>query len=392
MPSVDKRVPFQQVTIEYRVVGELDGTTLAPNVVLDPNSEGYNEPDIRGIHVVDVPGNLGLIDPDLIGSAAQGDRCIPWFYIDTNGVGGAPDATIAVVDNVDRGDGIVVPVAQYIRFDTGGVPVFYSDRSTYVPQGSALSIAGYDGGSVKLVRLNIVAPHDALEFANMLEACCCSAVVCEDPPEIDGLDEPLMFSPGTTDVTFNSDDLVEEDSPPSIWLVQESDSTKDPDSGGSVPGIYLSNVPGVSVTFRFDVLTGETPGNYAPVWLDPQDPSCNNAGQDPDPPTIVIWPEDCPVLDDPMPGAPNILVDGGGDQAFTVSGQNFAGPTVSEIRLVHQETGVEIAGVTFVTDSDIQLTVTASPDATGFYDMIMVPIGAGCPTQKVIHVVTAIVC
>ena len=57
MTALKKLVPFEDLTIEYHVLGALDGTTLAPDIDLDPASPGYNEPDERGIHIVEVPGN-----------------------------------------------------------------------------------------------------------------------------------------------------------------------------------------------------------------------------------------------------------------------------------------------------------------------------------------------
>jgi hypothetical protein len=392
MPSAQKRIPFQQVTVEYHVLGDLDGVTLAPNVVLDPSSEDFNEADDRGIHVVDVPGNLGLIDPDLIGPATQGDRCIPWFFLDTNGIGGLPTSRVVVADNVQRNNGVPVPTAQFTKFLTGGVPVFYSDLSTWVPQGSVLALAAYAGDGVKIVRLNIVAPQDAEEFANILEACCCSAAECADPPEITDIDSDQLNTPGIQDVTFdvNGGGIDESEVPPTLWLVQESDGEKEDSTGGAIEGTFVTSSPG-TVTFRFDVPGGVPPGTYTPVVASGLEQNCNNAEQSPPPATLLVWPAGCPVMDDPQPGAPAVLSIDGGPQAFAVSGANFDGPAVEDIRLISQTTGEEMGDVSFVTDNDNQLTVTANPqspgDATGFYDILMIPMTENCPNQKVLGVV-----
>lgn len=398
MPRIAKRVPFQQITVEYRVSGTFDGTTVAPNVVLDPSSDDFNEADDRGIHVVDVPGNLGIVDPDLIGSAAQGDRCIPWVYIDTSGVAGIVTSRIAVVDNVERDDGINVPQSQLTKFTTGGIPLFYSDVSTRIPQGSALGIVGYLEDGVKILRLNIVAPHDAHEFANMLEACCCKGQECPDPPEIDDIDENVLFTGESTDVTFDvtGGGFPESGLAATLWLIQREDGEKEDESGGALLGEYVGQVSGVSATFRLTPPDDTPPGVFIPVISNPNDPPCNNTGPaiGPGTPTLTIWPADCPWVEEPQPGIPNVITEGGGVQNFTVSGQNFAGPTVGEIRLIHQATGTLMDPVSFATDSDIQLTVTVNPvapgDPTGLYDLVMIPLGAGCPTQKVLGVVSVL--
>ena len=395
MPSVEKRVPFQQLTVEFRVTGDLDGVTPAPAVVLDPNDDDYNEPDSRGIHVVDVFGDLGLIDPDLGGDAAMGDRCIPWIYLDTQGLGGAAGARIAVLDNVDRDNDVPVPRSQYTAFPTGGAPVFFTDNSTYVFQGSCLGIIGYSGAGVKTIRLNIVAPHDAEEFAAILEACCCSSAECEDPPEVDDINFDRLFTQEPEDVTFDtSGGYPDAGNPPNLYLIQRTDGEGEDEAGGAVEAEFVSQVVGVSATFRVTPPADTPPGSYQPLIFDPRDQTCNNIGQSPAAPTLLIWPNGCPVLDDPQAGAPHNITLGGGAQNFTLSGENFAGPTVGQIVLVHQATGVEMGNVTFVTDSDIQLTVTATPvapDPDGLYDVVMVPLGASCPTQKVVGVVQVLV-
>lgn len=397
MPAAKQRLPMQQVTVEFRVVGDIDGVTLAPAVVLDPSNPDYNEPDDRGIHVVDVPGDLGIIDPDLLGEATQGDRCVPWVYLDTNGLGGLPSSRIVVLDNVERDDGVVVPRAQFTRFSTGGVPLYYSDLSTWVPQGSAIGIAGYSGVGIKTIRLNIVAPRDAEEFAAMLDACCCSATPCEDPPEVDDIDVDRLMTPGSEEVTFDvtGGDFDESGVPPTVWLVQESDSEREDEYGGAVQGVFVSQVPGTSVTCRFDTPADAVPGTYHPVISNGLSPPCSNAEQE-DIPTLLLWPSGCPVMDDPQAGAPATISIDGGAQNFTVAGEGFAGPSVQEIRLVSQTSGDDMSTVSFVTDSDVQLTVTANPqtaegDVVGLYDIVMVPVGPACPTQRVLGVLQVLV-
>ena len=389
-PSVDKRVPFQQVTIEYRVVGDLDGLTLGPNVVLDPNDPAYNEPDDRGIHVVDVPGNLGLIDPDLIGAAAQGDRCIPWVYLDTGGVGGAPGSLISVLDNVERNQGVPVPTEQRAKFFTAGSPLFYSDRPTSVPQGSVLGIIGYGGGSVKIFRINIVAPQGALEFAAILEACCCADEPCDNPPVLTTADQIVVFFPGSTDVQFTGANLNPGGQGVQINMIQTADSLGEPETGGFVQGTYQGGTAN-QADVNFNPGPNIDPGTYVATAFDPADPSCNNAGFPS--PTIIFWPAGCPFVDDPQGGLP-VNTPEGGPTNFQLSGQNFGtnlSPNVASVRFVSQQSGDDLSNVAFdtINDTTLDFTVTPTdpPDAFGLYDLIITPVDAGCPEQKITGVI-----
>lgn len=391
-PSVDKRVPFQQVTIEYRVVGDFDGLTLAPNVVLDPTSPDFNEADERGIHVVDVQGNLGLIDPDLIGAAAQGDRCIPWVYLDTQGVGGAAGSLISVLDNVQRNQGVPVPTEQRSKFFTGGVPLFYAERPTGIPQGSVLGIIGYGGGSMKIFRINIVAPQDALEFAAILEACCCADVECEDPPTVTGFDsQTVVFFPGASQVTVDGTNLDRGGVGVDLVFVQVCDSLQEPETGGTVGAIFNN---GNDFQAVYDVNPGaNTPaGKYQATVFDPQDPSCNNA-QQANPPTIIFWPAGCPYVTDPQAGAPFNTPEGG-PTLVPITGQNFGtnlNPNIASVRMVSQQDGDDLSSVGFdvVDDNNMNVTVDPSdpPDAFGLYDMVVTPVDLSCPEQKILGVI-----
>ncbi len=384
MTAAKKRVPFQQVTIEYRVMGELDGETLAPDVQLDPTQSDY-EIDDRGIHVVDVPGNLGLIDPDFIGPAVQGDRCIPWVYIDSPAAGVAA-SNFSVVDNTPNDLGVPVPALQLLRFATLGLPVFYSDHPTTIPQGSALAVMGYPSGEEKIVRINVVAPQDAEEYAAVIEACCCSADLCEEPPSIQSFSGPAVsFVPGTSQYVFTGTNVGDAASPfQYVWL-QTTDNRGEPATSGQVAGEGQTFGAG-NVTVDYDPPADTPPGQYRLVVFDEADPSCNSGRPGS---SIQFWPADCPVFEDPQTNAPFNLTLDGGSQVFSVDGFNLDGGAVATIRLLNDDTGVAMKNVTFIAVSPTQIDVTANPtsvapaDQPGDYSIELVPTDPDCPDQLV---------
>lgn len=391
MTAAKKRVPFQQVTIEYRVQGELDGLTLAPDVELDPTSPNYSIDD-RDIHVVDVPGNLGIIDPDLIGPAAQGYRCIPWVYIDAENAG-ALGSNFSVVDNTPNSLGVPVPSIQEFRFATLGLPEFYSDRPTCIPQGSALAVAGYNAAGLKILRLNIVAPQDALEYAGILEACCCSEAGCTNPPDIGDATGPNpAITPGESPYSITGGYVGTEEAPLQYAWVQVTDNMSDPATGGYVPQTSQTFVSPTQVDVTFTADADTPPGEYQLVVFDPFDPSCV---QDPETRVeiqVLFWPDGCPVMDNPQ-AAPITLTLGGGPQNFLISGLSFSIVAVAEINLIHHDTGHVMKVTSFVVNSTTEIEVTADPNTTppadplGFYDIQLVPTDPNCPTQLILEAV-----
>ena len=310
---MSRPIPFQQVTVEYVVQGNLDGSTPAPPVSFDPSSEDYVEPDERGIRVVQVEGDLGVIDPDFNSGGAQGDRCVPWVYLDTNGVGGDIKSRFEVVD-VQEEEGVSVPKAQLSpRFSTGGLAVFYAEKGTHIPQGSALSIFGYFGDGQKIVRVNVVAPSSALEEAKIKEACCCTNRPCGPIPGLDS----FITSISDTFFTLEGESQVEIEG---VGLFT-SRPTDGHDEG--VPGtewypwnfawVGVNNdgyIPTTTTGFRllpdgsslteatFVPPEGIPAGQYQLIGFDPFDPDCNTADQDPPLPiaTFDASPPVCPEV------------------------------------------------------------------------------------------------
>lgn len=377
------RIPFQQITIEYHVLGEFDGLTPAPVVSLDPQSPNYVKPDNRGIRVVNVPGNLGLIDPDLNGGGAQGDRCIPWVYLDTAGLGGALDAQFAVLDVVVE-DGVVTPTSQFPRrFPTGGVDLFYSQKPTTVPQGSALGIVGYGAGTVKILRVNIVAPNDALEEARIKEACCCQAVPCFDTESIDTLD-PTTFEVGVTArAVISGTNLFTPTPPPGPSdAFQIEDTTKDfvwIRTDGEGPAVHTEVIsadppPGTGeITLEF-TFPSDGAGDYQLVGYDRYNPDCNTSDQGSPLPIINVETLACPVFA-LVTGDTTVAADST-DNILALTGADLGNPTTAKFTAVIQGPGGSLTVTDIAVAADgLSATITydASPGVAGSYDLNLIP-------------------
>lgn len=151
--------PYRRLTytVEYLVPGDLDGVSLPPpSRILSPNS------DPQQLFRPEVPGNLGIIDPDFQVNDVDrlgcfGNRYIPWFWLDSPVAGGAG----ASLDLVDITDG--VPVLQKQIKDLSGLSTFFMDSGLIVPQGSALRLSGFTnpGGTPIKVRFNLIPLQDS---------------------------------------------------------------------------------------------------------------------------------------------------------------------------------------------------------------------------------------
>jgi len=382
MPT--NKTAFLQVTIEYHVLGALDGITPAPPISLDPTSPLFVDADERGIRVVPVEGGLGLIDPDLLVGGTQGDRCIPWIYLDANGLAGDPAAQFSVVD-VEPEPGIDVPAGQIApRFLTGGVPTFFSRKGTLVPQGSNIGVFGYRAGLEKIVRINIVAPRDSLEWAAIQEACCCSDQPCPDLPEITSA-SITDYTVGTSvDFTVTGSNLgvggALRFAPLDYFLV-------DGDSNGFIPLQIVSQVTKNSVVLR--LFTTDAPeGTYTTIARNPFDQDCSNAAQTP-PVTIsvtnvVVCPDVGAVSGD------TIVADGSSNNEITLTGENFGSamnPNVADVTLTGPGGSLTVDSITIVSDTSIDVVFDADA-GTGTYALTVFPTNAACDPVVFPSVVT----
>jgi len=387
------------MTVEFVVEGELDGETPAPVVSIDPDSDDYVAPDDRGIRVVRVEGNLGLIDPDFNGLGAQGDRCVPWVYLDTGGLAGEPDSQFAVVD-VQEEEGVATPIPQVPqRFLTGGMSTFFSQKPTSIPQGSSLAIYGYPAGSDKIVRVNVVAPSTALEEAKIKEACCCSNFPCITPGE-----------PVITSVTPNSYPLDGESTATieGEWLYTASPTGNSPDGDGNAFTLFPydfmwvseetgDTLPTETTGFRTSPFGGDTvievtftptpgfeAGIYRLVGFDPYDPDCNTAGQD-DPVFGVFTNEPivCPdvtAVDGATgtvgPGSGYILELSGTNLGTNDSGPLFTATLFSQFPVPSQLPITDIS----ITVDDVGAEITYNVGFTqGSYTLTIIPLNPACP-------------
>jgi len=400
-------MPFQQLTVEFQVLGELDGTTPAPRISLDPTDPDYVRPDERGILVVEIDGNLGLIDPDLSGGrSSRGPRCVPWVYIDSPGAGDA-FAQFAVLDALP-GNGLSTPFPQKQGPFTSGLKEFYSESPVCVPMGSLLGVIGYpETLGRKIVRVNIVGSSDIEEQALIDQACCCLQAACDPQsgtaPVIQSV-LPVTLSPGegqTVTITgINLGEIVGvEGVPPAVtldiaplvWALVGAN----PDGTGEVYfGEILdgqATLEEVSVTFD---LTGATEGTYTLVGYFADEPSCNTTaaalveGGFPIQITVGDAPGDCPTIDS-VSGAVNVGTGTVGN-VLVVFGTNLDGVTLGQVALVPQGVGpapLNITNVQINLDGNLEVTYDAG-FVTGLFDLqIAVP---DCPTAIETGAVTII--
>lgn len=392
-------IPFQQVTVEYVVQGSLDGLTPAPPVSFDPSSDDYVAPDERGIRVVQVEGDLGIIDPDFNSGGAQGDRCIPWVYLDTGGVGGAIDSSFVVLD-VQEEDGISAPIPQVHRFSTGGLSVFYAEKGTHIPQGSALGIDGYTGYGPKIVRLNVVAPSTALEEAKIKEACCCTNRPCGpipgSPSFISELSAHFFPLDGESTVQVEGFGLFAtrptDDADPTGGIWPWDFAWVGVNNDGYLPTTVTNFRPLLDGTTLTEVTfvpnEGMIPGLYQLIGFDPFDPDCNTADQG-DPLPIASFDENPPVCPEistidgaigfGIPtGATGLPIDLTGLNLGTTDG----GPDFTAALLPSFPPGNDPLVITDVsiTADDVAATITYNTTGQeGAWTLVLTPTDLSCP-------------
>lgn len=165
---------LQTIAVEFRVAGDLDGVTpLDPNFQLDPLlplPAGVDIDPDSGVYVVEVPGNLGLIDPTFFRGSAYADRFIKWMFIDAADSANLTAAELANVVTRDN-DGNVLLLESALTAFVGTSAGAYKKRCTYVPQGGLLQVQNVVGPST--VRMGLWRPEGVKDLAAMRQACCC---------------------------------------------------------------------------------------------------------------------------------------------------------------------------------------------------------------------------
>jgi hypothetical protein len=153
----------QSITVEYIVTEELDGTTLAPEIIIDQTAPDRTPFDTKAqIYRPKAVSKLGLIDPDLLVGGSIGARCIPFFSLDTEAVA-APGAALDLVGIREDETLFFQKLVQLF----GGPGPFYLDDGFNVAQGSDMRLGGFAAppGEPIRVRLTILVPSSCLDIA-----------------------------------------------------------------------------------------------------------------------------------------------------------------------------------------------------------------------------------
>jgi hypothetical protein len=157
---------MQTFSLEYIVLGSLDGVTPAPAFSVDPNADNYLRPGKDQLYT-QVVQNLGVIDPDFGAGGAQGNRLLTWVWV-YGPTAGVPGAEVAVAD----AQGTELTQQQVI--DLAGKTQAYLPRAQLVPQASRIRVSGMSAspGQPVIVRFNVLV---ADTVADVLALCACAS-------------------------------------------------------------------------------------------------------------------------------------------------------------------------------------------------------------------------
>jgi hypothetical protein len=189
---------MQTFTLEYIVLGSLDGVTPAPAFSVDPNADDYLRPGADQLYT-QVVQNLGLIDPDFGVGGSQGNRILSWFW--TYGpTPGAPGAAVSVVDA--QGPGL----EQQQLIDLAAKTQAYVSAARLVPQGSRIKVEGLTAspGQPVVVRFNVLVADTAEDF---LTLCACDTSG-GSPGTLSVSDEGALVASGVISMNFTGDGVT----------------------------------------------------------------------------------------------------------------------------------------------------------------------------------------
>lgn len=160
---------LQQWTVQYTVRGALDRSTPAPDATDAPKNE-------ESVWTVDVPGALGIIDPDLAGGRASfGDRFITFIRIEPavpfpSGFG------LFVVDANLLVPSLGIVQTKQLTDDIAGDDAYTSGDCVTIPQGQALAIgpmAAPPAGTFHRITIGIRGAAAGDDEARLGQMCCC---------------------------------------------------------------------------------------------------------------------------------------------------------------------------------------------------------------------------
>jgi hypothetical protein len=283
-----RQTTAQSITVDYIVTEELDGETMAPEVIIDQTASNRTPFDTKAqIFKPDPVPKLGLIDPDLLVGGSIGARCIPFLTLDTAATGVA-GAAVDIV-GVRGGDSSDVFFQKQIRDLAGVTGPEFIDQGFNVPQGSDIKLDGFVAipGSPICVRATILVPTSCVDIAAFQCPCpeegCCAPILSPFPfadvsvqtsagwnvYQVAAANSPFFFLVynGLLDTSVHlllTVDQVDAAEPPT------AEAIKDPlfAPPGTVPDVGVSNVtPGTGaepaiVDLQFDFSERELPGSF----------------------------------------------------------------------------------------------------------------------------------
>ena len=174
---------LQQWTVQYVVTGNLDGDALAPS------AQEFGVPNEEGTILVPT-GNLGIIDPDLLGGrATMGDRFVNFIRIET-AIPMPVGFAMSVVDATRPAQ--IVETRRITPPTVVGTTSYISTECVYVPQGQALRLSSMVRpvqGQFHRITIGVRAAVTGDDEARLASACCCQSEAetggaqPEPPPE-----------------------------------------------------------------------------------------------------------------------------------------------------------------------------------------------------------------
>lgn len=259
---------MQQITLEYRVAVALDGVTPSPVFSVDPSSPDYKAPDPDGIYRFEVD-NLGWIDPDFDVGGTQGDRFLRAALVEgPNAPAGF--AGIALLALYTDTDPVTVIFLQDIAELTG--TSYRLPKGCFeVPQGAVLGVTGLEGnpGEPVILRISVDVPDSLVEYAEMMQACCCEQGEDECIPTSVSDIAPDFFFPFEVPLTLTVTGSGFVDGVTVVDVVQAG--------GFPSPGVDFENVTIVSDTELTLDITSAFPGAYDIVVSNGE--GCSSSGQ-----------------------------------------------------------------------------------------------------------------
>jgi hypothetical protein len=170
-----KKGALQQFVVQYNVAGALDFGTTAPSAANAPTNE-------ESVHELTVLGNVGVIDPDLLGGrSTRGDRFMVMLRIDA-AVAFPLGFRVSIVDATGSVPslGEVEELRRISPANLVGQTVFTTTECVTIAQGKALAIGGLPpppAGQFHRITIEVRAAVSGDDEARLASMCCCQVEV-----------------------------------------------------------------------------------------------------------------------------------------------------------------------------------------------------------------------